>query len=432
MGFIKLQAWHKNLLHIVFLIILIVLSMYLNYLILKIFSLFYLCFFLFKINEFIVKSLEREQLIKKLEEENRKIGKNNEIMAKDREKFATLVKATEIMVSSFDNEYIISQGLKFLKEVLDTHSIRILIPEDNYLIVKYNYGYDLNLSLKSKVKLGEGIAGHAAKYSKIIIVEDVLKDKRYVKELESTKAELAVPLIFQGELLGVLDVQNDSSFTWLEDFETIMDILVFFSNFLAMVLHNFKTYTQLKDSYLSVIKALANAIDAKDAYTHGHCERVKLLSIQIGKKLGLDKKDLEELEFSSLLHDIGKIGIPEGLLSKKGRLTKQEYAIVKTHPELGAEMIGEIPFLKRTKKIILQHHERVDGQGYPQGLKGEQIDFLAKIVSVADAVDAMLSNRSYRDAESIDYVINELDNCKGKQFEPIIAEVAKEILIDSK
>ncbi|MFZ7101677.1 MAG: HD-GYP domain-containing protein [Peptococcaceae bacterium] len=365
----------------------------------------------------------------KLLEQNAKLQNAQEIISKEKEKFATLFEASQLIATSWDLEHVLPKIMGLANKLVEFKTGRILLPVGDNLEVKYHYGYDSASADIFKIKIGEGITGNAAKKQEIIIVEDVRKDKRYIKELEETKAEIALPLIYQGELLGILDIQHDHSFSWLKDQEEIFDILVLFSNFAGMVLHNSSTYTELKNSYVSIIKALAKAIDAKDPYTHGHCERVKELSLQIGRKLGLDPKDLEELEFASLLHDIGKIGLPEAILYKAGVLTAAEFEVIKTHPSIGAEMIGDIPFLQRTKKIIEQHHEKYDGTGYPKGIKGRQMDFLATIVCVADSIDAMMTMRPYRAAQNALYALNELERCKGTQFDPLVAEVAKEIVI---
>jgi len=373
---------------------------------------------------------ETTELSNKLLEQNLKLQSAQEAISKEKEKFATLFEASQLIASSWDLEQVLPRIMELANKLVEFKTGRILLPEDDHLIISYSYGYDKNKRNLTKIKIGEGITGMAALNQEIIIVEDVANDARYIKEIEDTKAEVAVPLIYQGELLGILDIQDTKPFAWLDYHEDIFDILVLFGNYAAMVLHNSSTYTELKNSYVGIIKVLAKAIDAKDPYTHGHCERVKELSLQIGKKLGLDPRDLEELEFAALLHDIGKIGLPEAILYKPGLLSPGEFEVIKSHPTIGADMIGDIPFLERTKRIIEQHHERIDGTGYPQGINGKQMDFLAKIIGVADAIDAMMTKRPYRPAQNAVFVLNELERCKGTQFDPMVTEVAKIILID--
>lgn len=368
---------------------------------------------------------ETTQLSSKLLEQNLKLHSAQEKITQEKEKFATLFEASQLIAASWDLKQVLPKIMELANKLVEFKTGRILLPEKGYLIVRYTYGYDKNKTNVSKIKFGEGVTGTAALNREIIIIEDVTKDSRYIKEIEGTRAEVAVPLIYQGKLLGILDIQHTKPFPWLEYHEDIFDVLVLFANFAAVVIHNSITYTELKNSYVSVIKVLAKAIDAKDPYTHGHCERVKDISLEIGRTLGLDPQDLEELEFAALLHDIGKIGLPEAILYKPGLLSPVEFEAIKSHPSIGANLIGEIPFLERIKRIIEQHHERIDGTGYPRGIKGRQMDFLAKIIGVADAIDAMRTKRPYRSAQNGLYILDELERCKGTQFDPLVTDVAK-------
>ncbi len=179
-----------------------------------------------------------------------------------------------------------------------------------------------------------------------------------------------------------------------------------------------------ENSYFETVRALANAIEEKDSYTGGHCERVMEYSMQIAEAMNLGKAQMNDLKFGSVLHDIGKIGISESLLNKEGILTEAEYALIKGHPIIGSRILENLHFLDSCRKIILEHHERVDGKGYPNGLCGEQIDLLARIVGIADAYDAMTSSRPYRkEAMSKHEAVQELKNNSGKQFDAKIVEV---------
>lgn len=184
-----------------------------------------------------------------------------------------------------------------------------------------------------------------------------------------------------------------------------------------------------KDSYFETVRALANAIEEKDAYTGGHCERVMEYSIQIAYELNLSETELDDLKFGSILHDIGKIGISESILNKTGKLTVDEYEIIKTHPVRGHYILKELNFMKSCSRIVSEHHERMDGKGYPYALSGDKIDLLAKIVCVADAYDAMTSKRPYREqALTMDQAIEELIRCSGTQFDSNIVQAFIKIL----
>ncbi len=169
--------------------------------------------------------------------------------------------------------------------------------------------------------------------------------------------------------------------------------------------------------------SLANVIDMKDQYTGHHSEEVSRISVILGEHLGLSDEDLNALRLGSILHDFGKIGMPDEVINKKGKLTDEEYALMKEHPTKGYEIIRQIIDNRKVLDIIKYHHERIDGKGYPDGLKGDEIPYLARIVSIADTYHAMTSTRSYREAMSIEAAIEEFERCKGTQFDAEIADV---------
>jgi putative nucleotidyltransferase with HDIG domain len=175
---------------------------------------------------------------------------------------------------------------------------------------------------------------------------------------------------------------------------------------------------------------LVNFLDHKDEYTKGHCQRVTKLAVAIGQALDFSDVDIQNLEFAALLHDIGKLAVPDDIINKEGKLTMQEYEIVKMHPAVGYEIIKDISFLDGSKKILLQHHERIDGRGYPIGLTDHQIDIGSKILSIADAYDAMTSSRPYRkDGLSQEQAIEQLELSTGGQFDKTIVDVFISLLM---
>jgi putative nucleotidyltransferase with HDIG domain len=175
--------------------------------------------------------------------------------------------------------------------------------------------------------------------------------------------------------------------------------------------------------YEGTVSALILTIDAKDHYTYNHSRRVAALSSSIAEALGVPKKTIKEIEHAASIHDIGKIGIDENILRKKGNLTDEETEEIKKHPSIGARIVQSVPFLEDAIPVILYHHERYDGRGYPEGIAGERIPLSARIVIVADAVDAMMSSRPYRDALMIERVLNELRDNAGTQFDPDIVNI---------
>jgi len=203
-------------------------------------------------------------------------------------------------------------------------------------------------------------------------------------------------------------------------------ILFFFPLILAR--RSFELYTKMRKVYLDTIRALAAAIDAKDPYTKGHSERVAETSVVLAQELNLSDKDIENIEYTALLHDIGKIGIADSILGKKSSLTNKEFDKIKEHTIMGAKIIEPVDFLKNSYEAIYHHHEKYNGKGYPDGLKSEDIPLSARIIAVADAYDAMGSDRPYRKKLSKDKILKELKDQAGKQFDPEIVKALISVL----
>ncbi|MCI8273656.1 MAG: HD-GYP domain-containing protein [Clostridia bacterium] len=185
---------------------------------------------------------------------------------------------------------------------------------------------------------------------------------------------------------------------------------------------------KLEQAYLDMVQTLRYTVEAKDSYTRGHSDRVSEYSVLIGEKIGLSEEQLKTLKVGGLFHDIGKIGIPDSILQKQAKLTDDEYSEIKNHPSIGAHILGAASIFKEIIPIVKHHHERYDGRGYPSGLAGENIPYLARIAAIADTFDAMTSRRSYRDALELQIVKDEIERCKGTQFDPQLADVFLNIL----
>ncbi len=207
----------------------------------------------------------------------------------------------------------------------------------------------------------------------------------------------------------------------------IIGILLFFLP-LLLARRSFELYTKMRKVYLDTIRALAAAIDAKDPYTKGHSERVAEVSVALAQELNLSGRDIEDIEYTALLHDIGKIGIADSILGKKGSLTSQEYEKIKEHTIMGANIIEPVDFLKNSYKAIYHHHERFNGNGYPDGIKEKDIPLSARIIAVADAFDAMGSDRPYRKKLNKNKILKELKDQSGKQFDPKVVRALISVL----
>lgn len=197
---------------------------------------------------------------------------------------------------------------------------------------------------------------------------------------------------------------------------------------ILLIRYTFSLYVDSKSQYMQTVDALMHAIEARDKYTEGHCQRVAEIACQIAKQLKYNQWKLEQLNMAAMLHDVGKIGICDDILNKPGKLTIEEYSIIKQHPVIGYDIIKKIRNLENIAEIVKYHHERYDGKGYPEGKKGEELSMDIYIIQLADSVDAMKSDRPYRKALTEDEIINEIEQNTGTQFHPDIAKIYLNIL----
>jgi cyclic di-GMP phosphodiesterase len=183
-----------------------------------------------------------------------------------------------------------------------------------------------------------------------------------------------------------------------------------------------RALNSLEGAYRSTLKALTAALETRDSETHGHSERVVSYSLRLGREYGLNSEDMKSLEFGALLHDIGKIGVPDSILRKPAKLTEEEWVRMREHPVHGQQILRGIQFLQGAARVVAQHHEQWDGSGYPVGLRAEEIDVCARIFAVADAFDAITSDRVYRRGKTYEAAVQEIDDWAGRQFDPKVVE----------
>lgn len=235
-----------------------------------------------------------------------------------------------------------------------------------------------------------------------------------------TRTAVCVPMKAKDTVKGVimaakLDSETDMS-------QQNVNLLVTIANQAAIALDNAELFDKLQQAYLATVRALAAAVDAKDPFTHGHSERVAAYAMLLGQRLGLPEDDLHALETAAYLHDIGKIGIKDEILLKPGRLDCDEMTSIRHHPLIGANILAPVPFPWPIIPIVRHHHERWDGKGYPAGLVGEETPRLARVLAIADALEAMTSDRPYRKANTFDEAAAELRRHAGTQFDPEMVE----------
>ncbi len=237
---------------------------------------------------------------------------------------------------------------------------------------------------------------------------------------------LAVSIPIQSDALGILCFVHLNG-TLLRR-ESEMKLIESVAERVGMAVTNHDLYEDLKNFQIATVKSLVSMIEAKDPYTSGHSERVHILSMLLGKSLSLSDEDLEVLKWASILHDIGKIGMPERILNKPGKLTPAEFESMKEHPERGYKVLAPIHQLASASLAVRSHHERMDGRGYPMGLRGEEIPWIARIISVADTYDALTSSRAYRPRRSPDLAFAVIADVRGTQLDPVAVDALEMLL----
>jgi HD-GYP domain-containing protein (c-di-GMP phosphodiesterase class II) len=304
-------------------------------------------------------------------------------------------------------------------------SVLLLDEKKNELVFEIAEG-EAGVGLKQvRISVHSGIAGWVARNGKPLIVNDVKRSRFWNKDIDKstgfvTKSIMCAPLLAHNKAIGVLEVLNklDGSDFTEQDLETLVSV----ASSAAIAIENSRLQQSVIDGCKSTIRALAATIDAKDPYTCGHSQRVVEYALLGGTSLSLSREELGVIEYAGILHDVGKIGIPDYILTKPGQLTDEEYRIMRKHPIISANIIDAVPFLEAAKKLILHHHERYDGLGYPDGLEGDDVPIGAYLLAVADTFDAITTDRPYRAALSVQHAIDELHRSSGTQLCPIAVD----------
>ncbi len=342
---------------------------------------------------------------------------------RDFDRLHTLFKAGKRFIGVKDLNRLLELALDTaIKESNADRASIMLVDREGVLRINASMGIAEDIVKKTQELLGKSIAGKVVKNNKPIIVnegEKISADiKRYLKGLEVASA-ISLPIATDGsDVLGVLNLcKYHGKPRFDKDDVELLSILAYET---ASSIKSYRLFLEAEGLYIGTIFALAAALDARDHYTHGHSRKVATNAVLIAKELKLPSQQIDMIRRASLLHDIGKIGIPDKILNKPARLTKEEFKIVKKHPEVALNILKPIPQLRNILPAIYHEHERFDGKGYLVGLKGEAIPIEARIIGVADAFDAMTSERPYRTPLSKGEAIAELKKCAGTQFDPKI------------
>jgi len=312
----------------------------------------------------------------------------------------------------------------------DVVSLMVFEEATQTLSIEAAIGLPAEIVEGARIPLGQGIAGRVAEMKEPLILIPGVSDHETVRTLlfrHELTAALCVPLLRKERVVGVLNIgkhRSGASFT-----QSDIEMVAVLCRQAAVLIDNIRLFNEvsvkigeLEIAHFDTIKALAGALESKDFYTRHHSDRTVVHAELTGRQLGLSTEERLHVRYAAILHDIGKIGIPEAILNKPARLTEEEYTLMKRHPLIGAEIVSHVAFLHPVIPLIRHDHERWDGLGYPDGLAGEAIPLGARIISVVDAYDAMAVDRIYRKAPGHEAALRELQRCAGTQFDPAVVE----------
>jgi HD-GYP domain-containing protein (c-di-GMP phosphodiesterase class II) len=280
------------------------------------------------------------------------------------------------------------------------------------------YG-SLTLSAEKTQRLSTELMTCLSRRKSLLLSNDLRSDKQFAWLADDARRLLAVPLQRGEQVLGCMYVLDKE----LGDFDSVdIKLLNSIANESAIYLENAILFEDVHGLMMGLLHSLTSAVDAKDAYTCGHSERVALLSKTLAQEFGLDDHQVERIYMAGLLHDVGKIGVPEAVLRKPGKLTVEEFEQMKRHPAIGAKILHDVKQIQDIIPGVLHHHERFDGRGYPDGLSGHNIPLMGRIICLADCFDAMTSTRTYRKAMPLEVTLADIRRCSGTQFDPALTE----------
>ncbi|MFQ5901287.1 MAG: HD domain-containing phosphohydrolase [Thermodesulfobacteriota bacterium] len=381
-----------------------------------------------------------------------KINDLNLSLKRKLREISLLLETSITISSSLDLTHILQSFAEKMSKRAVTTACRILFLDDTgkNLIVQAaapirNLIWDPDIGMVSPVDRSNIYKKIITTKRHILIYGDNLKkiarkdgEWRFLTgSLKNVQSVLLIPLIFQGKVLGIVSLGESRRWS-RSPFDTgKIRLCKAIANQAATAIENARLFDEVKkkseeleDTCFESMKVLSQSIEQKDEYTREHSERMVKYSLLLGDKLGLSEEEKKPLRYSAVLHDIGKINIKGAILGKPASLKISEYNEIKTHPEKGAELIKAIKFLQPVIPIILHHHEKWNGEGYPDGLKGGKIPIGARIICILDAYDAMTSDRPYKRARGREWAISELKRFSGKQFDPQVVKAFLEILAE--
>jgi HD-GYP domain-containing protein (c-di-GMP phosphodiesterase class II) len=346
-------------------------------------------------------------------------------------KLEILTKLSGLLNSSLDFEYVKRRTITAVTELLECETSSLLLKDEKgQLFFEVALGEKGEIVKRFQLKMGEGVAGWVAMHGEPLIVPHAVEDPRFFKNVDQasdfvTNNIICVPLRIKKDIIGVIQGINKREGEFTQD---DLDLFQSFADQIAIALDNARLYEELNEMARKLVEGLSEAIEKRDSYSGGHPQRVLKICMAIAKYLPLTPEEKRQLTLAAILHDIGKVGISDHILGKNGMLTVEEMAIIREHPHAGAEIVGHIKQLRAIIPAIKSHHEHYDGSGYPEGLRGEEIPLIARIIAVADTYDAIIHERSYQKGMSRSTAVAEITANAGTQFDPLMVEAFAQAL----
>ena len=372
--------------------------------------------------------LENAELTKEVEQK-RTIESLNKKLHKKIKEISVLYSISETFSEPIKENDLLDKIVNMACEITDAGKSSLMIVDSGSkeLVVKAVKGIDGDIVDRERVPIGSGIAGEVVLTGEHLFINGLTERPHLLDNKEYNKSDslIYVPLKIADKVFGVLNVVDKLSggrFT-----EEDLYLLLTLAKKGALRIENTILYESIYNNLIDTLKTMINAIEARDMYTRTHSQRVTEMAMEIAREMGCSEEERETIGLAGLLHDIGKIGIRDAILLKPGGLSKEEIDVIKTHPIIGEKIVEPLEILPVERSIIRHHHERWDGKGYPDGLSGESIPLLARILAVADAFDAMITDRPYRKAKSKEEAITEIEELSGYQFDCDVVEKFKKV-----
>lgn len=355
--------------------------------------------------------------------------KNTKTITKKLADLSILLEISKAMILERNLDTLLDLIAKKTREVMTADRISLFIVDHDASELWTHIAQDLEIK-EIRLPVGRGIAGYVAKSGDIVNIADAYKDPRFDQNSDKktgyhTKTVLCAPLInHESKIIGVIQVLNkaDGIFTKYDE-----ELLVGLCAQAAVAIENASLYKEIELSFKSMLKTMAAALDARDPISAGHSERVAKYAIALARAVGFSEEEIKIIDYAAALHDIGKIGVPDSVLLKPGKLTPEEYNSMKQHAVKTKDILEQVHFARKLRDIptiASAHHEKLDGSGYPLGLKGVQISKAARILTIADVYDALVSyDRPYKRAMTVDEAIEVLKEGKDTSFDPDLVDV---------